>query len=195
MDLLKRDGQVFVRVVDYKTGSKVFSLDDVAHGINIQMLLYLFTLCRNRNHEFAGRVGLPPDGALTPAGVVYLSANIPVIQAEDYDSEAEVLKKAQDSLKRSGLLLNDVEILRAMNDQLSSSFLAGIKQSRKDESLSGDALCSQDSFEALYAQIEDTVKQITMRMRGGQADASPLTLGGKNPCDYCTMKPICRKTT
>lgn len=194
VDLLKRDGQVFVRVVDYKTGSKVFSLDDVAHGINVQMLLYLFTLCRNRDTFFSERVGLPPDEGLTPAGVVYLSANVPVIQAEDYDSEEEVLKKAGDSLKRSGLLLHDTDILRAMNDELSPGFLAGIKQSKKDGSLSGDALCTEDGFTQLYQQIEDTVKRITARMRDGQADAAPLTYGGKDPCAYCNMKPICRKT-
>ena len=193
VDLLRRDGEVFVRVVDYKTGSKVFSLDDVAHGINVQMLLYLFTLCRNRDPAFAERVGLPEDGSLTPAGVVYLSANIPVIQAEDYGSEEEVLRKAGDSLKRSGLLLNDIDVLRAMNDELSSGFLAGIKQSKKDGSLSGDALCGADGFLALYGQIEETIKTITAKMRGGQADASPLTYGGKDPCSYCNMKPICRK--
>ncbi|MBQ9085771.1 MAG: exodeoxyribonuclease V subunit gamma [Clostridia bacterium] len=193
VDLLKKGGEVYVRIVDYKTGTKTFSLDDVAHGINIQMLLYLFTLCRNRDSRFAQQIGLQQDQALTPAGVVYLSANVPIIQAEDYNSEEAVLRQASDSLKRSGLLLNDIEILRAMNDEMSSRFLAGIKQSKKDDSLSGDALCSAESFEQLYTQIKKTVKGITSELRQGKADATPIQYHAKDPCSYCNMKPICRK--
>ena len=38
------DGRLYVRVMDYKTGHKSFDLTDVWHGLNLQMLLYLFTL-------------------------------------------------------------------------------------------------------------------------------------------------------
>ncbi|MBR7165229.1 MAG: PD-(D/E)XK nuclease family protein, partial [Clostridia bacterium] len=39
-----KNGREYVRVVDYKTGSQTFCLEDVANGLDLQMLLYLFAL-------------------------------------------------------------------------------------------------------------------------------------------------------
>ncbi|MBR5113462.1 MAG: PD-(D/E)XK nuclease family protein, partial [Clostridia bacterium] len=40
----KRTGKKYFRVVDYKTGAKEFKLSDILHGINLQMLIYMFAL-------------------------------------------------------------------------------------------------------------------------------------------------------
>jgi len=193
VDLLRKDGEVYVRIVDYKTGSKTFSMEDVSHGINLQMLLYLFALCRTQNADFSKALGLSEGQAPTPAGIVYLSANIPVVEAEGYDAEESVLQKATDSFKRSGLLLNDEKILLAMNHELSPKFLAGIKRN-KDGELVGKALSSKEEFDGLYRQIEATVEKITAELRSGYADAVPTDCPGQDPCSYCHMKPICRKS-
>lgn len=192
VDILKKDDEVLIRIVDYKTGTKLFSLDDVEHGINIQMLLYLFTLCRNHSNSFTKKLELEDGIAPTPAGILYLSANIPVIQAEDYGTEDAVLTQAASELKRSGLLLSDEVVLHAMNDQLSPAFLAGIKKN-KDGEMVGKALIDREGFSSLYDQIHETVERITMALREGHADATPLQYGGRNPCEYCNMKPICRR--
>lgn len=192
VDVLKKDGKVWIRIVDYKTGTKSFSLDDIQHGINFQMLLYLFTLCRNSNPEFYRALGVSPDQDPIPAGILYLSANIPVLQLENYEEEALVAEKAADSLKRSGLLLNDKEVLLAMNSDLSSRFLAGIKQN-KDGNLVGKALTDEESFGRIYTEIQTVIEKITNELRGGKADATPLQYDGQDPCEYCNMKPICRR--
>ncbi len=192
VDLLKKDGELYIRVVDYKTGTKAFSLEDVSHGINIQMLLYLFTLCRNQSPEFRRAIGLEDGQDPTAAGVVYLSANIPVIEAEDYDSEEEILKKAADSLKRSGLLLDEEEILLAMNTELSPKFLAGVKRN-KEGAIVGRALTDRESFSHLYDQIAEVIERIATELRQGNANADPIQYQSKNPCDYCNMRPICRR--
>lgn len=192
VDVLKKNGEVFIRIVDYKTGMKTFSLEDVRHGLNTQMLLYLFTLCRNADTPFCKALGLEEGQTPTPAGIVYLSANIPVLQAEDYDSEKEVLNQAADSLKRSGLLLNEEEILRAMHSELSPKFLAGIKQN-KDGILVGSALTDREVFGEIYDQIYTVIETIVGELRGGTADANPISYQDQDPCAYCEMKPICRR--
>ena len=61
-----KDGRLYLRVVDYKSGKKAFDLGDVRHGLNIQMLLYLFTLEREGGALFGREI--------VPAGVLYLPA-------------------------------------------------------------------------------------------------------------------------
>ena len=187
VDIYKKDdGKVYIRVVDYKTGKKVFSLEDIKHGLNVQMLLYLFTLINNKNEKFNERLG----GTPYPAGVVYLSSSIPTLELGDYETDDAVTERAQNELKRSGLLLDDENILEAMNDELSSKFLAGIKR-KADGTISGNALASPELFYELEEHIDKTLISITEEMKSGAASAIPLEYA-TDACEYCDMKPICR---
>lgn len=192
VDVYKKDGEVYVRVVDYKTGVKDFSIDDVKHGVNLQMLLYLYTLCRNNSTEFKHSLGIDVDKHPLPAGVVYLSARIPTIEADDYESSEAILEQAEDKLKRTGLVLNEEDILLAMNDRLDAKFLAGLKKN-KDGTLTGKALTDSDGFERIFKELSDTVKRIATELHGGNADIAPLCYKDSDPCRYCNAKPICRK--
>lgn len=192
VDIYKNNGDVYIRVVDYKTGTKDFNLDDISHGINLQMLLYLFTLCRSDSAEFKRSIGIYENGRILPAGVIYLSANIPVIEAEDYNSTDNILSEAEQRLKRSGLILNDQDMILAMNHDLDSRFLAGIKTD-KDGELVGNALVDKERFERIFNDICNIITSISTNLHDGIADASPLAYKDQDPCQYCNAKAICRK--
>ncbi len=192
VDIYKKDGEVYIRVVDYKTGTKLFSLEDIEYGVNLQMLLYLFTLCRNASADFRTSIGLEVGKDALPAGVIYLSTAVPVIEADIPSNEEDILSAVESKLPRSGLLLNRIDILSAMNSNLDSQFLAGIKQ-KKDGDLSGKALTSLEDFESIYEKLNDTVKRFASALQNGKADAKPLEYGDISPCKYCVSKPICKK--
>ena len=59
--------------------------------------------------------------------------------------------------------------------------------------MTGDALTSAEKFESIYAQINDTVMKITSALKKGAAGATPLRYGKNDPCEYCKMKPVCRR--
>ncbi len=198
VDLLRKDGKVYIRVVDYKTGTKQFSLEDIEYGLNVQMLLYLFTLTKNENKAFNEKIG---SDDVESAGVLYLSSgdSSKALSLPDFKKEDEVLNEAQKGIERSGLLLEDEEILLAMNDELSKDFLAGITKKVKKqkgqpdvEELTGKALASAALFESIEKDIERVIKRIATEMLSGNASASPLNYKKNDPCKYCAMKPICR---
>lgn len=190
VDLYKFNEKVYVRIVDYKTGQKTFSLEDLDIGINTQMLIYLFTLCRNGENDFKRAIGLAENEDTLPAGVVYLSSYIPTIEATDYDSENDILLQAEDSLSRSGLFLNDEDVLRAMNHELDSRFIANINSTRKEK---GRELVDKDGFKDIFNKLQNVIIKIATELHSGKADANPLIRDKKSPCDYCSSKPICRK--
>ena len=102
-------GRLNLRVVDYKTGRKSFDLSGVWNGLGLQMLLYLFTL-EERGREL---YGLPVEGA----GVLYLPAREAVIRGSRAMSDEELRKKVDKELVRSGLVVNDRQVLDAMEQQ------------------------------------------------------------------------------
>ena len=103
------DGRLYLRVVDYKTGKKSFDLSDLRYGLGIQMLLYLFTLEQEGRSLF--RL------SHRPAGVLYHPAREVILKA-DRGIQPEKLQLAlQSALRRSGMVLSDPQVLRAMGAQ------------------------------------------------------------------------------
>ena len=60
VDEAASDGQAYVRVVDYKTGAKKFSLTDVYYGLNLQLLVYLMAV--ENYYRAHGREVIPAGG-------------------------------------------------------------------------------------------------------------------------------------
>ena len=192
VDVYRKDEKIYVRIIDYKTGTKDFSIDDIEHGINLQMLVYLFTLCRNDSTKFKRSLGLKDTQDTLPAGVIYVSTAIPTIEASDYSTTSTVLSEVEDSFKRTGLILEDEDVLYAMNHELDTRFLAGIKKNKSDE-LEGKALASSEDFANIFEKISSTIRKIAGELHSGNANASPLSYKNQLPCDYCSSKPICRR--
>jgi ATP-dependent helicase/nuclease subunit B len=187
VDLFRRGNDIYVRVVDYKTGNKVYSPEDIAEGMGLQLLLYLFVLCNTQNKKFRRTVGCPEDGNIYPAGAMYLSANLPVITVDEHISPDEIRRRAAESLKRSGPLLDDEQVLRAMNDKLDPNFLGTAKSSR-----STDNKLKPEEFDQLCSDIEKTLGSVRNTMLSGEASAKPRQKKGFSPCDYCDYRAVCR---
>lgn len=195
VDIWKNDGRVYVRIVDYKTGSKEFDLEDVSHGLNTQMLLYLFSICAGAGKRFRNKTGLAEGESPIPAGIVYLSSALPRVEIKELGmSDDEVILKTEAELVRSGILLDDDNVIHAFSHSESKSFLLGVAKNKSGDFV-GKALISSEDLTGLYSQIEDTIKDIATRIYEGIADSTPLHYGDQDPCKYCSVKPICRKNS
>ncbi|MBQ4290808.1 MAG: PD-(D/E)XK nuclease family protein [Clostridia bacterium] len=187
VDLCRKDGQIYARVVDYKTYVKKFSKDDLDAGINTQLLLYLLAVQKNGAERYGGMV--------LPAGILYVGTNPAETVHRDLPTEDEIRAASEKQVKRSGLLLRDESVLSAMEHGLEGKYLP--VRRKADGSLSGgDSLATPEEFGELETRLTDTVCKITGELRGGNADAVPLSRTrpdlDKDPCGYCPMKPICR---
>lgn len=191
VDLYKKDGRVYIRVVDYKTGTKSFSLEDIREGMNLQMLIYLFALTKSDSPSFRRSIGA--EGDPVEAGVIYFSSSVDVLDLGEYEEYSSILKRASESIKRTGILLNDEEILRAMNHDLDKRFIVGIYKKANEDTLRGNALTSGERFAEAYKQLKDVVSDIARQIFSGRADAAPRRFERYIPCTYCKAKPICRR--
>lgn len=191
IDTYKKDGNVYIRVVDYKTGSKEFSFEDLKEGLNTQLLIYLFSLCRAQDETTKAEFGCDEDGEMLPAGIQYLSSNAPAISIDKYCDDVTIEEQIQSKFTRSGLLTNDPDIVRAINHNLDSKIVSSVKET-DDGELIGKNLVSREGFDEIYDMLSDVIIRIAESMREGKADAIPLRKGNKAPCRYCKMKAICR---
>ncbi|MFB0920605.1 MAG: PD-(D/E)XK nuclease family protein [Oscillospiraceae bacterium] len=183
VDGVFRDGKLYLRIIDYKTGKKSFSLSDVWYGMGMQMLLYLFAL----EQEGEKRYGAP----IIPAGVLYVPARDTLISAggDLSDEELEALKAK--NRKRSGLILDDSAIIAAMENSENPEYIP--VAFRKDGSLSSDSLASSEQFDKLHAHVDKRLLELSENLSGGKIEASPYYRGEQdNACLYCPYGAVCR---
>ena len=174
------NGESYVRVVDYKTGSKEFRLSDVVEGINVQMLIYIFSLWQNGGERY---------GRVTPAGVLYLPAKLPVIAASR-DADAESVEREQTkALRMNGLLLDDPEIVRAMEHDAAGLFIPA-RLTGKGELAKGASVASLEQFGKLKKKIESLLTDMAETLRGGDVAAFPLA-GETDACAWCDYRAVC----
>lgn len=180
VDQWMHNGKRYLRVVDYKTGKKSFDFADVEDGRGLQMLLYLFALSRER--------ALGPEQAV-PAGVLYVPARTPLVDGERGMSGEEVQKARDKLLRRQGLVLDDPDVLSAMErtDGRSCRFLP-VSAGRGGN----DYLVTPDQMDALDEYITDALRAAAGELAAGNIDADPYWRGvDQNPCRWCDYQAAC----
>lgn len=175
------DGKLYLRVVDYKTGRKSFSLSDVWYGMGLQMLLYLFTLGEN------GKLLYGHD--IVPAGVLYIPArDVMLSSSTDMSDEAIAAERAK-QIKRSGLILNDPTVINAMEHSDAPRY---IPVKFKDGTAQGDALASAERLGLLAQHIDKTLRSMAAELKHGSIAADPYYRGQQeNACLNCDYFDAC----
>ena len=181
-----KDGRLNLRVVDYKTGRKSFDLTDVWNGMGLQMLLYLFTLQKEGKDLFGGH-------EIDPAGVLYLPARDAVIAGSRTMTEAARRQAVDRELRRRGLVLDDPEVLEAMEHPGPEGIrFLPVKVSARTGAITGDALVSAERLGRLERHIQRVLRDIGGEIAAGNIAADPFWKGPeKNACQYCDYAVAC----
>ncbi|NLF34643.1 MAG: ATP-dependent nuclease subunit B, partial [Clostridiales bacterium] len=186
VDGWEKDGRLYLRVVDYKTGRKSFDLTELWNGIGLQMLLYLFTLEREGETLYGKEV--------VPAGVLYLPARDVVVSGASDMDEEERRRLVDSALRRRGLLLDDPEVLRAMEcpGEEGIRFLP-VRLSARTGAITGEALVSAERLGRLDRHITGVLSEICRELASGNIAADPFWRGPqKNACLYCDYAEACQ---
>ncbi len=190
VDAYKKGKDVYVRVVDYKTGHKEFKPEDMAEGANLQMFLYLKALVESDNEEFRRSIGAEEGGRLIPAGVIYVKTSVRDVRVSSPDDSLASLA-VKDAQGREGMLLDDPEVISAMT--LKYTPLYSRRTPDKIPESKRKLLYSEEGWGEIMSTVEDSVTRVAEGIRGGVMDAEPKVNKNISPCDYCPYKPICRR--
>lgn len=181
VDLFVRDdGKSYVRVVDYKTGTKTFSLGDLPYGLNTQMLLYLYVICDNSRRWCA------EDTPLHPAGVLYHPVTDLVVKQDAADQ-----RKARLQLMRmDGIVLDDTSVVLAMEEEPDKVFIPAALD--KDGKPTGSVITAQH-FNRLRRIIEELLVNMARDLLAGDIAALPLQNDTHDACKYCDYRAVCSR--
>jgi len=180
VDIFRKNGNAYLKVVDYKTGSKSFSISDISERQNLQLLLYIYALTsQNAKNSASFFAGNP-----IAAGLTYLSYEPQKNKAARFNNSINPNQQTYSEIKRSGLILLDEEVIEGFTHTGNPKLL--MKSTRKESFIEKQAL------DLLCSQVCDILKEIGEEIVSGNINAVPK-LGNKT-CKFCPYSLICKSS-
>ena len=194
VDVVKKNGKTYYRIIDYKTGSTSFDIEKVKAGLQLQLAIY--------TAEAAATLFEAGDTPV-PAGMYYYRIDDPLIEVKqgsdaDKDTEAEIIKKQ----RLDGLTVSDDEVLALTDSTLYNDDGSRIPGSstvvslgfNKDGSISKNSektVVTQEDFDLINTIAGKKAESLARDILTGDVSVNPYEYGQENACKYCDYRSIC----
>lgn len=191
IDLLDAEGNKFVKIIDYKSGTKAFDFQDIYYGLQLQLLLYLDAYLKNHGTD-----------SYRPGGVFYFRITDPTQTVTEEMSAEEIEHLLYSKMQMSGLVLENETVIKAMDEvfidpvsggmRLGSSDIIPLKYTKKGTPTASSLLATEEEYNALMAFTAKRAAAIGESMKVGIITPAPYRKQNSTPCDYCVFSSICR---
>ncbi len=192
IDVCRKNGRTFLRVVDYKTGSADFDLNLLYHGIKVQLALYTkvaVELLKSRGEQ-------NPE----PAGAYFYRIDDPTIECDSKISDDSLFAEKTKKLRMSGpsdsepfkIICQDRE-LDAGDETLAASKRSTVLNlsTNKESALKEKNVYTSEQFGEIFGHITKLFDNKAEDILSGKIPVNPYEYGDNTPCEYCPYRGIC----
>lgn len=175
----------YVRVIDYKSSIKKMDLNQIASGLQIQLITYLDALTEQKEYE--------------ASGLLYLGLIDNIVKASKNMSEEDIEKEIRKGFKMQGFVLADVSVIKAMdntlgNGETSNMIPVSLTKEGEISNYKSNSLNSEE-FSGLQKAVKKAIKNISEEILKGKIDIKPYNYDKQTGCDFCKYKTICNFNT
>jgi ATP-dependent nuclease, subunit B len=175
------DGKnIYLVIVDYKTGTIDVNLNPVIYGLNAQLCIYYYLLSKKiKNSKLMG--------------IYYQNIIKDVLSFKEGKKYDELLK---DEYRLNGYTSKETTVLNEFDKDLSESFVKGLKITKEGAFYSNSKVFSEDQLKKLLDITEKNIKAAIKKIENAEFDINPKKIGVDDDvtgCKYCKYKDICFK--
>lgn len=173
---------VYVKVIDYKTGSKSFDVTALYHGLQLQLMVYMDAALQMEQKKH-------PEKEILPAGVFYYRIQDPLI---DRPKEGEEQKSILKELKPDGMISLEKEVLGHLDHcMVGESSVIPVKYNKNGSLSKSSKAASAQDFYLMMKYAVNKVEEIRQKILSGDVKVNPYRRGTETSCDYCSYRQIC----
>ncbi|MCD8196993.1 MAG: helicase-exonuclease AddAB subunit AddB [Lachnospiraceae bacterium] len=181
LDVCHRDGEVFVRVIDYKSGSMRFDLTSVYYGLQLQLAVYM-----NAALELEGR---NRGGKARPAGMFYYHIEDPLL---DYLDEEDPARRLLKELAWNGIVNGDRDLLLLQDrGAQAGSDVLPVKFKKDGSYTAASSVADEEQLLALSRHVSGKLKDYGERILRGEVSLAPYELRQEDACQFCAYHSVC----
>lgn len=173
---------IYVKVIDYKTGSKSFDVTALYHGLQLQLMVYMDAALQLEQKKH-------PEKEILPAGVFYYRIQDPLIDRPKEGEEQESILK---ELKLDGMISLEKEVLEHLDHcMVGESSVIPVKYNKNGSLSKSSKAASAQDFYLMMKYAVNKVEEIRQKILSGDVKVNPYRRGTETSCDYCSYRQIC----
>jgi ATP-dependent helicase/nuclease subunit B len=185
VDTYETEDKVYVKIIDYKSGNTTFSLLNLYYGLQLQLVVYL-----NAALELTAKKH--PDKTVEPAGIFYYHIDDPIVEGNGVESDAEIREAVFEKLKLNGLVNEESQVYRAMDEAFAGSSAVIPVAEKADGSLKATSkTVTTEEFAVMSEYVNGLVRETGRRILAGDVAVRPYQMENKSGCDYCPYHTVC----
>ena len=186
VDTCRKDDKIYVKVIDYKSGTRKFDLAALYYGLQLQLVVYM-------NAAMEVQKKKNPDTRVIPAAMLYYHVSDPLAETEKGSPDAkEIEAEIMEKLKMTGMVSDDEEIIRLLDSEFEgkSSIIPVAK--KKDGSFTqSSSILSNDDFGKVSDFVNRKIRELGTDMLDGSIGLNPYEQNGAGACTYCAYSSVC----
>lgn len=187
VDLYETDKNIYVKVMDYKSGNRKFDLAALYYGLQLQLVLYMnVALDREKvRHK---------DKTIIPAGLFYYQVKDPLISTSgENPTEAAIEKEILKELRLEGIANSREDCLTALDETKKKESEVFKLTYKKDGSLSANsAVMEEETMQVMNSFVNKKIKMMGKEILEGKIEINPYQMKEKSACTYCKFQSICK---
>ncbi|MDE5802618.1 MAG: helicase-exonuclease AddAB subunit AddB [Lachnospiraceae bacterium] len=185
VDTLTKEDKLYVKVVDYKSGSRKFNLAALYYGLQLQLVVYM-------NAAVEREAKKHPDKEVVPAAMLYYHVYDPIVSAEAETAPEEINAALLEQLRAGGIVNSDGEIARRLDEEAVAKSDVIPVEYKKDGSLSArSSVLSGEELQEISLFVGRKVRQLGREILDGNIALNPYESGAESACTYCSFQGVC----
>ncbi len=185
VDTCETSDTVYVKVIDYKSGSRRFDLAALYYGLQLQLVVYMNAAVEMEERRH-------PDKKVVPAAMLYYRIDDPMVEDGEGMTPEQINERLLRELKMTGLVNQNDEAVRMLDAEFTAKSDILPLERKKDGSFSAHSsvMCEED-LRMVSNYVNRKIRQIGTEILDGNISVNPYEQGGNRACTYCAYRNVC----
>ena len=179
IDLSENDSNIFVKVIDYKSGRTSFDLSLIYQGIQLQLVTYMDIAIKEADRRNRGKY--KNNKTAVPGGMFYYRVTNPIIDIGDYYKDKSMENLMLEKFMPDGLVNSDESVISSFDKEPGKTTV----------NFTGKKSASEKTFSYLMKHTDRIIREDANKILSGDINKKPYMTNDRKGCDYCRYHSIC----
>lgn len=185
VDTCEAGDKVYVKIIDYKSGSRKFDLAALYYGLQLQLVVYMNAAVEIEQKKHPGKT-------IVPAAMLYYHIDDPMVEDGEGMTPEQINARLLQELKMTGIVNKSDEAVRLLDKEFTDKSQILPLERKKDGSFSAySSVINEEDMQIVSNYVNHKIRQLGNGILDGTISVNPYEQSGNQACTYCAYKSVC----
>lgn len=185
IDVAEDERNIYVKVIDYKSGNKKFDLAALYYGLQLQLVVYMNAAAEVEAKKHRGK-------GIVPAALLYYRIDDPSVETPVELTPEEINEQIGKQLRMNGVVNSSPGIVELLDKDMGDKSDVIPVERKKDGSFSArSSVLDGEELKTVSDYVSRKIAEIGREILDGTITLNPYEKGAEEACTYCAYKKVC----